>query len=84
MPVELVVYSRYGCHLCDDMLQTLREFEQDLGLSIAVVDIDDNAALAKQYNDAVPVLTCRGNEICRHFLDLVALEKIVDQERRVS
>lgn len=71
------MYSRYGCHLCEDMLQLLHEFQTDMAYTIRVIDIDDHPALVKQYNDAVPVLTLRGVEICRHFLDLEALQQVV-------
>lgn len=78
------MYSRYGCHLCEDMLQTLREFQSEIAHTVRVIDIDDDPALVAKYNDAVPVLTLRGEEICRHFLDLEALRKVVDPEQRVS
>ena len=80
----LEVYSRYGCHLCEDMLHTLGEFQSDWCFTVSVVEIDDDPALVELYNDAVPVLTFRGDEICRHFLDLEALRKVVDPEQRVS
>ena len=83
-PIELEVYSRYGCHLCEDMLQLLRELKAEMPYTVRVIDIDDDPALVKRYNDAVPVLTLRGVEICRHFLDLEALQKVVDLEQRVS
>lgn len=83
-PVELTVYSRYGCHLCEDMLELLHDFQSELAYSVRVIDIDDDPALVELYNDAVPVLTLRGEEICRHFLDLEALQKVVDPEQRVS
>lgn len=83
-PIELEVYSRYGCHLCEDMLQLLHELKAEMPYTVRVIDIDDDPALVKRYNDAVPVLTLRGVEICRHFLDLEALQKVVDLEQRVS
>jgi len=79
--IQLVLYSRYGCHLCEDMLQLLHDFAEDLPFDVRVIDIDDHADLKKQYNEAVPLLMHNSTEICRHFLDSVALQRAVETAR---
>lgn len=77
------MYSRYACHLCEDMLDQLREFSSELFFTITVQDIDDSPVLRRLYNEAVPVLMHNNVEICRHFLDLATLRKTIEAERCV-
>lgn len=72
---ELILYSRFACHLCDDMLHTLQDFSTDMRFTVTVVDIDNDHSLSLRYNEAVPLLTCAGAEVCRHFFDLDALKQ---------
>lgn len=66
---RLTVYSRYGCHLCTDMLQALARLQPVFGFEITVLDVDDDPALATRYGDRVPVLLAGDTELCCHFLD---------------
>lgn len=59
--IRFTVYGRAWCHLCDDMLATLREtLGPDAG-EIGWVDIDADDALSPEllarYDELVPVLT---------------------------
>ena len=73
----LVLYTREGCHLCEDMLAQLNEFSQSLNFTLSVIDIDETPALRQRYNDAVPLLLAGDREICRHFLDLKSLQAAI-------
>jgi hypothetical protein len=76
MPVELTLYFREGCHLCDDMEQALRECKSELDFEIRRVPIDNNAELEQAYGAKVPVLACADEEICHYFLDMQALMRV--------
>ncbi len=77
--VRLVLYHRYGCHLCDDMLDRLRDLQADWGFELEVHDVDAPPALLEHYNDKVPVLSLDGSEICRYHLDETALQELLRQ-----
>jgi len=77
MPIQLTIYIREGCHLCDDMEQALRECESQLDFETRRVPIDNNAKLEQAYGARVPVLVCGDEEICHYFLDMQALKKVV-------
>lgn len=72
---QLTLYTRYGCHLCEDMLLLLNDFADELHIEVALVDIDNDLELKARYNDAVPVLMTGDREICRHFFNLCALKE---------
>lgn len=79
MDHRLLLYSRNGCHLCQDMLAQARPWAAEYGLEIELVDIDDDLALAKRYNLRIPVLELDGREICHHFFDQAAFERVLNE-----
>lgn len=74
MPL-LTVYGRSQCHLCTEMLSALRPYQEQRGLEVAVVHIDDNAKLEARYGHKIPILVAEGVEICHGFLDDAALAR---------
>lgn len=72
---RLTVYERAGCHLCEDMVATLSEWEAELGFEVVRVDVDRSPELAARYGPKVPVLVYGAVEICHFFLDLDALRR---------
>lgn len=66
------VYSRQGCHLCEDAVAVVRAHlrPQD---SLEVVDIDTDPALVDAYTIRVPVVEVDGVEIAQYQLDPGAL-----------
>ena len=69
MPRELTVYVRRGCHLCTDMTLALYRLQDELGFTLAEVDVDRDPALAARYGGRVPVLAGGSVELCHYFLD---------------
>ena len=68
-PLRLTVYSRAWCHLCDDMVASLRGMQAISPFELEVVDVDADPALEALYGERVPVLTADGSELCHYRLD---------------
>lgn len=77
----LTVYSRPGCGLCDDLLAELRALCADQPVRIEVQDVDADPVLRRRYGLDVPLLFAGDEELCRHRLDMAALQAWL---RRVS
>lgn len=77
MSVELTLYTRSGCHLCEDMEQALSELKTEPGFSMHIISIDNNADLEQSYGTRVPVLMIGSEVICEYFLDEVALKRTI-------
>ena len=77
MPVQLTLYIREGCHLCDDMEQALHEYAVELDFETRRVPIDNNPEFEQAYGTRVPVLVCGDQEICHYFLDMQALKRVL-------
>lgn len=76
---ELILYSRIGCHLCDDMQNLLPSYLDQADFSFRTVYIDNNAELEAQYGALVPVLKAGDREICHYFLDTKALQQYISE-----
>ena len=56
----ITIYSRQGCHLCNDAQKTLESMREELKFEIEVIEIDEDAELIKLYSDQVPVIHIDG------------------------
>ena len=70
--LELFVYSRRGCHLCELMLEELVPLCRDRA-RITVRDVDTREDWRNAYGQRVPVLCSGDREICAAHLDRGAL-----------
>lgn len=75
MPVDLVLYSRPGCHLCDDMLAALEDMDVNRHLNVTIVNIDDDPGLRNAFDMRIPVLARADTReiICESRLDETAV-----------
>ena len=77
---ELLLYTRPGCTLCDDLLVRAEPVVRRHGAMIRKVNIDNDPELRRRYGWDIPVLEVDGQEICRHQLDAAALEQALVAE----
>ena len=54
--LELTLYSRSGCHLCEEMKAVVEAVSADYPLRLREVDIDTDPELRSRYDTEVPVL----------------------------
>lgn len=67
--INLTLYGRSGCHLCEDMEEAVLNFQREWGFVLERLDVDGDPALAEAYGRLVPVLKDGDLEICHYFLD---------------
>jgi glutaredoxin len=72
---RLTLYSRPGCHLCDDARAVLER----VGAPFAEVDITSDDALHAAYLERIPVVTLDGEERFEYFVDEAALRRLLDK-----
>lgn len=74
---DVVLYTRQGCHLCDDALALLRHH----GLEPRCIDIDQVADLKDRYDLCVPVVFVDGKERFRGRVNEVLLSRLLASPR---
>lgn len=72
---RVVLYTRVGCHLCDDAKELLLEH----GLTVESVDIDTDPALRERFDTWVPVVEIDGLVRFKGRVEPVLLRRILWQ-----
>jgi len=54
--IEVSVYSRSNCHLCEVALEVISEIQKDFEFTITKIPIDGDTELEKKYGEQVPVI----------------------------
>ena len=54
--IEVTVYSRSNCHLCEVALEVISEIRNEFEFTITKILIDGNAELEEKYGEQVPTI----------------------------
>jgi hypothetical protein len=60
--LRVTLYSKPGCHLCEDALVELRQLARRHPHALEVVDITTDPQLMQHYAERVPVVLVAGRE----------------------
>lgn len=77
MSLMFELYTRTGCHLCEEMEHEILILEKKLNFKTDIIEINDNAQLEQRYGDKVPVLAYGDNVICEYVIKEEALNKAI-------
>lgn len=73
--IRIEIYSRPGCHLCDEAKAVIEPLTQRYALQLTVTNVDSNAELRAAYGTEIPVVLINGAEAFRHRVDAETLER---------
>jgi glutaredoxin len=62
MTARVTLYSRPGCHLCDDARAVIEAVCAEMGESYEEISIDADPELAERFTDEVPVTFVDGKQ----------------------
>ncbi len=62
MTARITLYSRAGCHLCDDARSVIEQVCAELGESYDEIDIDSDPELERRFGEEVPVTFVDGRQ----------------------
>ena len=78
----VTVYSRHGCHLCEDAVKTLESMREELAFEIEIIYIDGNPKLEKLYGNEVPVIHINGEHHDFYKVDPERFRSSLEKHRR--
>lgn len=78
--VAVEVYTREGCHLCEDAER--RVDEEARGARVRRVDVDADAALGERYGTRVPVIVVDGREVAEGAVERGTVRTAIRRARR--
>lgn len=73
---SVILYTRQGCHLCDDAYDLLIQH----GLAPQKIDIDADPQLRERYTTCVPVVVVDGKERFRGRVNEVLLRRLLSAQ----
>lgn len=82
MSAELILYSRPGCHLCEEALEELVSLHgEGYSFELREVDIESDEALLRSMLERIPVLEVNGEVISELTLDQTSVRARLDTVR---
>ena len=66
--IEVVVYTKPGCCLCDEMKAQLGRMQARYGFELREVNILDDPALEEEYREEIPVVFINGRKAFKYHL----------------
>jgi glutaredoxin len=82
--VIVTLYTREGCHLCDEARAAIAPAIVRVGAELREIDIDDDAELRAMYNDSVPLIFVGADFFGRYRVDAKKFEKALEAAGRKS
>jgi glutaredoxin len=76
---HVIVYSRPGCHLCDDAKAAIIQAGCTDKFILEEINIESDSALLERYQYDIPVVMIDGVEAFRHRVDAREFAKKLSQ-----
>jgi glutaredoxin len=73
----VTLYTRAGCHLCDDAREILLRVQARADFELQECDIEEDERLLRAYLERIPVVSIGGTEAFELFVDESELERML-------
>jgi len=77
----VVLYSKPGCHLCDEMKHVVDRVGSRIPFTLKVVDISTDRDLLERYGLEIPVLEIDGRKVAKYRISERDLEDTLARRR---
>ena len=75
----VTVYSKPGCHLCDEAIRALQRVQKQQKFDLEEVNIQDDPALLAEYGEQIPVVTLNGTFLFEYTVDEARLRQLLKE-----
>lgn len=79
--LHVVLFTREGCHLCDDAWMLLTRARERYQFQLEAKDVDTSPEWIAAYGECVPVVTVNGKVRFRGNVNEVLLQRILHGEK---
>ena len=66
---EVTLYSKPGCHLCEDVKDHLRRLQQHHAFELREVNILEDRGAFEKFMDEIPVVFIEGKKAFKFYFD---------------
>jgi glutaredoxin len=74
---QVVIYSKPGCHLCDEMKAIVERVRRATPFELNIVDISNDDQLEALYGLEIPVLEVNGKKAAKYRVTEADLKQIL-------
>ena len=74
----LTIYSRPGCHLCEEMKTVIARVARDVELTLNEIDISTDPALEQRFGLEIPVLCVGEKKVAKYRVTETELMRILE------
>ena len=74
---HVIIYSRPGCHLCDEAKATIQNAGCSDRFSLEEINIESDDELLRKYKYDIPVVTIDGVERFRHRVNVAEFIRLI-------
>jgi glutaredoxin len=74
-PRDVTIYSRPGCHLCEEAKTQIAPLLAEFSARLTEIDIDRDPDLRARYDYDVPVIFLGSRKAAKHRVDLVQFRR---------
>ena len=79
--LEVTIYSRPGCHLCEDAKEVMRPLLKEFGGKLREVNIDTDNEIAERYSWDIPVIFIGARKAAKHRVDPRQFRRQLEEAR---
>jgi len=76
--INVILYSRPGCHLCDEMKAVVNRVARQTPIALEEIDITTDPALENRYGTEIPVLMVDGKKAAKYRVSEGELTRIIN------
>ncbi|MGC2529773.1 MAG: glutaredoxin family protein [Candidatus Acidiferrum sp.] len=69
-PRDVTLYTRPGCHLCEEAKAAIAPLLSEFGASLFEVNIEKDAVLEERYGRDIPVIFIGARKVAKHRVDV--------------
>jgi len=81
IPVEVVFYTKAGCHLCEDARDLLEEIAEETEYALTEIDIRSDREVFERYRYRIPVILINGETLLEGRIEALELAQAFQQAR---
>ena len=74
-PRDVTLYTRPGCHLCDEAKEAIAPLLREFGAVLHEVNVDEDMVLKERYGWDVPVIFIGQRKAVKHRVDLAQFRR---------
>jgi glutaredoxin len=74
-PRDVTIYSRPGCHLCEEAKTQIAPLLKEFGARLTEINIDEDPVLRARYDYDVPVIFLGARKAAKHRVDVAQFRR---------